>query len=218
MPVVRFPDPRTATEEGVVAVGGDLHPDSLLLAYRQGIFPWPVEGMPLLWFSPAERGVLDFADLHLPRSLVRARRRSALRCTIDKAFAAVIRACADVPRPGQAGTWITPDIITAYVRLHRMGIAHSVDVWHDDRLAGGLYGVDVDGAFAAESMFHREPNASKLALLFLVDHLRAHGLDWLDIEVLSPHLERLGAKAISRDEFLERLRRTRARRLRLFAR
>lgn len=218
MPVLRFPDPRTATEEGVVAVGGDLHPDSLLLAYRQGIFPWPVEGMPLLWFSPAERGVLDFADLHLPRSLVRARRRSTLRCTIDKAFAAVIRACADAPRPGQAGTWITPEIITAYVRLHRMGIAHSVDVWHDDRLAGGIYGVDVDGAFAAESMFHREPNASKLALLFLVDHLRAHGLDWLDIEVLSPHLERLGAKAISRDEFLERLRRTRARRLRLFAR
>src|SRR5512135_1256088 len=123
MPVSEFPDPRSANPEGVVAIGGDLHPQSLLLAYRQGIFPWPVEGLPLLWFSPAERGVLEFAQLHVPRSLARARKRTALRFTIDAAFAAVIRACADTPRPGQDGTWITPHIVAAYTRLHRMGIA-----------------------------------------------------------------------------------------------
>ena len=216
MPVSEFPDPRSANREGVVAIGGDLHPDSLLLAYRQGIFPWPVEGLPLLWFSPSERGVLEFARLHVPRSLARARKRSALRFTIDAAFTAVIRACADTPRPGQDGTWITPQIVAAYTRLHRMGIAHSVDAWNGTRLVGGIYGVDVDGAFAAESMFYHEPYASKLALLYLVDHLCSRGLDWLDIQVLTPHLARLGARPMPRDEFLEKLRRTRTRGLRLF--
>jgi leucyl/phenylalanyl-tRNA--protein transferase len=216
MPVAEFPDPRSANRDGIVAVGGDLHPQSLLLAYRQGIFPWPVEGFPLLWFCPAERGVLEFQDLHLPRSLARARRQTALRLSIDAAFAQVIRACAATPRPGQDGTWITPQIITAYVRLHRMGITHSVEAWRGERLVGGIYGVEVDGAFAAESMFYHEPDASKLALLHLIEHLRARGLDWLDIQVLTPHLARLGAKAISRDEFLGKLRRTRARGLRLF--
>jgi leucyl/phenylalanyl-tRNA--protein transferase len=216
MPVAEFPDPRSANRDGIVAVGGDLHPRSLLLAYRQGIFPWPVEGFPLLWFCPAERGVLEFRALHLPRSLVRARRQTALRFSIDQAFPEVIRACAATPRPGQDGTWITPQIIAAYIRLHRMGIAHSAEAWHGERLVAGVYGVEVDGAFAAESMFHREPNASKLALLHLIDHLRARGLDWLDIQVLTPHLVRLGAKAIPRDTFLEKLRRTRAHGLRLF--
>ena len=217
MPVSEFPDPRSANAEGVVAIGGDLHPDSLLLAYRQGIFPWPVEGLPLLWFSPAERGVLEFAHLHISRSLARARKRTALRFTIDAAFTAVIRACADTPRPGQNGTWITPQIVAAYTRLHRLGIAHSVEAWNGTRLVGGVYGVDVDGAFAAESMFYHEPYASKLALLHLVDHLLRHGLDWLDIQVLTPHLTRLGARPMPRDEFLEKLRRTRARGLRLFS-
>ncbi len=217
MPVSEFPDPRSANPEGVVAVGGDLHPDSLLLAYRQGIFPWPVEGLPLLWFSPAERGVLEFAHLHISRSLARARKHTALRFTIDAAFTAVIRACADTPRPGQDGTWITPQIVAAYTRLHRLGIAHSVEAWNGTRLVGGVYGVDVDGAFAAESMFYHEPYASKLALLHLVDHLLRHGLDWLDIQVLTPHLTRLGARPMPRDEFLEKLRRTRARGLRLFS-
>ncbi len=217
MPVLRFPDPRTATEDGIVAIGGDLHPDTLLLAYRQGIFPWPVEGLPLLWFSPAERGILEFADLHLPRSLAHARRHTTLRFTVDAAFPHVIRACAATSRPGQHGTWITPAMIAAYVRLHRLGIAHSAEAWREEQLVGGIYGVDVDGAFAAESMFHHTANASKLVLLHLIDYLRAHGLEWLDIEVLSPHLARLGAKAISRDTFLEKLRRTRRRGLRLFA-
>lgn len=216
MPVSEFPDPRSANAEGVVAIGGDLHPDSLLLAYRQGIFPWPVEGLPLLWFSPAERGVLEFARLHVPRSLARARKRTALRFTIDADFAAVIRACADTPRPGQDGTWITPQIVAAYTRLHRMGIAHSVEAWNGAHLVGGIYGVEVDGAFAAESMFYREPYASKLSLLYLVDHLRTRGLDWLDIQVLTPHLARLGARSMPREEFLEKLRQTRARGRHLF--
>jgi len=217
VPVHRFPDPRSATRDGLVAVGGDLHPDTLRLAYRQGIFPWPAPGLPLLWFSPPERGILDFADLHVPRSLERACRRSALRLTIDADFPAVIRGCADAPRPGQAGTWITDDIVEAYERLHRLGIAHSAEAWDGSSLVGGIYGVEVDGAFAAESMFYRAPNASKRALLHLVAHLASRGLEWLDIQVLTPHMERLGARVVARDRFLARLAATRARGLRLFA-
>jgi len=216
MPVAAFPDPRSGGSDGIVAVGGDLHPDSLRLAYRQGIFPWPTAGLPLLWFCPPERAVLEFAHLHIPRSLRAARLRAPLQFTIDRAFASVIRACADTPRPGQDGTWITAGMVAAYTRLHRMGIVHSVEAWHGDRLVGGLYGVDVDGAFAAESMFFREPNASKLVVLHLVEHLRGRGLDWIDIQVLTPHMARLGARTISRDAFLARLQETRARRLVLF--
>jgi leucyl/phenylalanyl-tRNA--protein transferase len=210
MAILRFPDPRQADENGIVAIGGDLEPQSLLLAYRQGIFPWPVEGLPLLWFCPAERGVLEFAELHVPRSLERARRLSRFHCTIDAAFPRVIARCAKVPRPGQDGTWITAEIERAYNRLHALGVAHSVETWHGDRLVGGVYGVEVDGAFAAESMFHLSADASKVALLHLIEHLRSRGLDWFDIQVLTPHMERLGAKAIDRDVFLRKLERTRA--------
>jgi leucyl/phenylalanyl-tRNA--protein transferase len=216
--IIQFPDPRSASPEGIVAIGGELVPDSILAAYRQGIFPWPVEKLPLLWFSPPERGVLEFTDLYVPRSLSRARRRSAFRFTVDRAFSEVIHACAATPRPGQHGTWITPAVIEAYSLLHAMGITHSVEVWDGERLVGGLYGVDVDGAFAAESMFYREPNASKLALLHLIDHLRSHGLDWIDVQTLTPHMERLGAKVLSRERFLAKLQRTRRRGLRLFVR
>jgi leucyl/phenylalanyl-tRNA--protein transferase len=216
VPVRRFPDPRSATRDGLVAVGGDLEPATLRLAYEQGIFPWPVQGLPLLWFSPAERGVLEFASLRVPRSLARARRKDPFRLTVDADFSGVIHACASTPRPGQDGTWITDEIVAAYVRLHRLGIAHSVESWAGARLVGGIYGVEVGGAFAAESMFYREANASKLALLHLVDRLSARGLDWLDIQVLTPHMARLGARAMPRDVFLQRLAATRARGLRLF--
>ena len=216
MAIVQFPDPRTASPEGIVAIGGDLHPESILAAYRQGIFPWPVEKLPLLWFSPPERGVLEFDDLHVPRSLERARRRSGLRFSIDVAFPAVIAACARTPRPGQHGTWITPAVVVAYTRLHRMGIAHSVEAWRDEELVGGVYGVDIDGTFAAESMFYTEPNASKLALLHLIEHLRSAGLGWMDIQTLTPHMQRLGAKAIGREDFLAKLHRTRERGFRTF--
>jgi leucyl/phenylalanyl-tRNA--protein transferase len=202
--------------DDIVAVGGDLEPETLLHAYRNGIFPWPAEGLPLLWFCPRERAVLEFERVHFNRSARRARRRGGFRFTVDAAFPAVIDACADMPRPGQNGTWITPEIRSAYTRLHRLGIAHSVEVWRDDVLVGGVYGVDVDGAFAAESMFRRESDASKLALLHLIDHLRTRGLDWLDIQVLTPHLEGLGARVMPRNAFLARLAATRRRGLELF--
>jgi leucyl/phenylalanyl-tRNA---protein transferase len=216
VPPVRFPDPRHASEEGIVAIGGDLELETLVTAYRQGIFPWPVEGLPLLWFSPPERGILEFADLHVSRSLARARRQTKLLFTVDRAFPAVIAACATTPRRGERGTWITPEIRQAYTCLHSVGIAHSVEAWDGGQLVGGLYGVNVDGAFAAESMFHWQDNASKLALLHLIEHLAEGGLDWLDIQVLTPHLARLGAKGIDRELFLRKLRRTRARGLKPF--
>ncbi len=204
------------TQDDIVAVGGDLEPATLLAAYRRGVFPWPVEGLPLLWFCPRERALLDFRDLHLGRSLARARRRTTLRFTLDAAFAHVIEACASTPRPDQDGTWITPAMRAAYLRLHLAGAAHSVEAWQGETLVAGVYGVDADGAFAAESMFHRETDASKLALLHLIDHLGRRGLDWLDVQVMTPHLARLGARAIPRPTFLARLAGTRARGLRLF--
>jgi leucyl/phenylalanyl-tRNA--protein transferase len=203
--------------EDIVAVGGDLRPETLVRAYRHGVFPWPVEGLPLLWFCPAERAVLDFAALRVGRSLARARRRSTLRFTVDADFAGVIRACATAPRPGQDGSWITPAMIVAYERLHARGFAHSVEAWRGPALVGGVYGVAVDGAFSAESMFHAEPDASKLALLALVDRLRAGGVGWMDIQILTPHMERLGARTEPRAAYLARLARTRARGLRPFA-
>lgn len=213
---IEFPDPRTASPEGIVAIGGDLHPDSVLAAYRRGIFPWPVENLPLLWFCPPERAILRFAALHVPRSLSRAARRTHLRFSIDSAFAAVIRGCAGARRPGQEGTWITPDVITAYIRLHEIGVAHSVEAWDGDALVGGVYGVAVDGAFAAESMFYRVTNASKLCILHLIDHLRGRGLDWMDVQTMTPHMARLGAELLDREEFLALLHDTRVRRLSLF--
>lgn len=203
-------------QDDIVGVGGRLDPETLVRAYRRGIFPWPVEGLPLLWFCPRERAILEFARVHVGRSLARARRRSTLRCTVDAGFGAVIRACADTPRPGQDGTWITEEIVAAYTRLHELGIAHSAEAWRGPDLVAGIYGVAIDGAFAAESMFHRESDASKLVLLHLVDHLATAGLDWIDIQVMTPHLERLGAHVVSRGQFLGRLTRTRARGLKLF--
>ena len=216
MAAANFPDPREATRDGVVAVGGRPEPALLEEAYARGIFPWPVDGYPLLWFSPPERGVLFFEELHVPRSLARERRRTRLQFTTDRAFERVIRACADVERAQETGTWIKPWMIRGYCEFHRRGRAHSVEAWEDGQLVGGLYGVDAGGAFAGESMFRLRPNASKLALLFLIDHLRARGLEWLDIQVLTPHMEAFGARLVPREEFLELLSRTQARKLKLF--
>jgi len=219
MPIVHFPDLSLATPDGIVAVGGDLHPDSLRLAYSQGIFPWPQPGYPLLWFCPDPRAILEFDRVHVSKSLQYARRhalRKGWTFTIDYAFGDVVRLCAQVPRCGQRGTWITSEMQTAYLEFHRLGHAHSVEAWRDGCLAGGIYGVDAGGAFAGESMFHLESNASNLALLHLIDHLAERGLDWIDIQVLSPHLESLGARAIGRPEFLQRLASARQRGLRLF--
>lgn len=212
----RFPDPRTATRDGIVAVGGRPEPELLEEAYARGIFPWPVDGYPLLWFSPPERGILFFDELHVPRSLARERRRTRLEFSIDRAFERVIRACAEVERSHETGTWIKPWMIRGYCEFQRRGHAHSVEAWEEGELVGGLYGVDAGGAFAGESMFHLRPNASKLALLFLIEHLGARGLDWLDIQVMTPHMEALGARLVPREEFLQLLARTQRRGLNLF--
>lgn len=213
MPITRFPDPlNLPPDETVVAIGGDLQPESLLLAYRHGIFPWPDPSfVDMIWACPPQRGILAFSELHLPRSLSRARRTSGYTFTFDRAFDLVIAACAAMPRPDQDGTWITKNMLRAYSRFHKLGHAHSIEAWHAGELVGGLYGVDVDGAFAGESMFYLKPNASKLALLHLVDHLKGRGLDWMDIQMVTPHMAALGARAIPRAEFLKRLAATRAR-------
>jgi len=201
-----FVPPRLAGNADVVGVGGPLTPETLLDAYRQGIFPWPIPGYPLLWFCPPRRAVLDFDRMHISRRLARIRRRCALTFTIDHAFDAVISACRHTPRPDQDGTWITSEMQRAYGTFHRLNHAHSVEAWDESgTLVGGLYGVSVRGYFSGESMFHAVPNASKLALLFLLDHLAARGLRWLDCQIMTPHMEAFGAREIPRDEFLDRI-------------
>jgi leucyl/phenylalanyl-tRNA--protein transferase len=210
-----FPDPRYAPSD-VVALGEDLRVDTLREAYRKGIFPWPHDELPLPWFSPRRRAVIFFDELHVGRSLRKAAARNPFTFTIDRDFQSVIRACAAADRPEQDGTWIGRNMIAAYTRLHDAGDAHSVEVWEDDQLAGGLYGVDCGGVFTGESMFYRRPNASKLALLFLVDHLRSRGATLLDCQVMTPHMKALGAREISRSRFLDLLADAQSRGLELF--
>jgi leucyl/phenylalanyl-tRNA---protein transferase len=211
----RFPDPRYAPSD-VVALGEDLDVETLREAYRKGIFPWPHDGLPLPWFSPRRRTVLFLNQIHAGRSLRKAQKRSAFTFTIDRDFPAVIRACADAERPDQDGTWIEPKILRAYTRLHEAGDAHSVEVWDGDVLAGGLYGVDAGGVFTGESMFHRAPDASKLALLFLAGHLASRGATFIDCQVSTPHMKALGARDIARSRFLDLLAHAQAQGLRLF--
>ena len=200
----RFPDPRHARGD-IVAIGEDFAVETLRDAYRHGIFPWPHERLPLPWFSPRRRTVIFFDELHVGRTLRKAMKRSELTYTIDRDFRAVIRACAGTPRPDQDGTWIDERIVAAYTRFHEAGDAHSVEVWHGEELVGGLYGVDAGGLFTGESMFYRASDASKLALLFLVEHLRERGATWLDCQVMTPHMEALGAREIGRGRFLDLL-------------
>ena len=192
----------------IVSFGNELSVKNLSDAYRLGIFPWHIEGMPLPWFCPEKRAVLVFADLHIPRSLAKARRRSTYTYTIDRCFERVIRECSRQPRNGQRGTWITEGFIRSYTEMHREGMAHSVEVWDGDELVGGVYGVDAGGLFCGESMFHLRPNTSKFALLHLVDHLRSRGASWFDSQVMTPHMETLGSTEIPRREFLDKLKRT----------
>jgi leucyl/phenylalanyl-tRNA--protein transferase len=203
--VWRFGDPRDADpDEDLVGIGADLTPGTLLAAYRSGIFPMPDGGVrpPMCWFSPVQRGVIPVEGLVVSRSLRRAVRASEIR--VDTAFEDVVRACADPRRPQG---WITRDIEEAYGELHRLGWAHSVEVWREDVLVGGLYGVAIGGLFAGESMFHRERDASKVALVGLAEILRdEHASDrLLDVQWVTPHLASLGAVEISRDEYLDRL-------------
>lgn len=214
--MLRIINPRQAGDSDIVGIGEDLRPETLIWAYRNGIFPWPMRDTPLLWFCPPERAVIEFTNLHVPRSLARVRRRCPWTFTINRAFERVIEGCRQSPRPDQEGTWITPAMRRAYTALHHLGHAHSVETWDEQgELVGGLYGVAIDGVFTGESLFYRQPNASKLALLFWIDHLQSRGLDWIDIETMTPHMEALGATLIPRDAFLDRLAATHARRLTL---
>ncbi len=190
---------------GIVALGGVLTTETLTKAYENGIFPWPMEDSPLPWVCPPERAILQFNELKIPRSLKKVLKSHPYRVTFDQDFPAVIRACQKASRPGQPGTWITPEMLSAYTELHRIGLAHSVEVWQGSLLVGGLYGVSIRGTFAGESMFHLEPNASKIALIALIEHLQKQGLKWMDIQMVTPHMEQLGAKLISRNRFLQLL-------------
>ena len=193
----RLPDPQTALPNGLLACGGDLEPGTLLAAYRAGIFPWPDSDGRLLWWSPDPRAILPLERFHESRSLRRTRRRDVFRTTRDRAYARVIEGCADRPE----GSWINSAMITAYVTLHELGWAHSVEVWGGERLVGGVYGVAIGGLFAAESMFHRESDASKVALAELVEHLRRREYGLLDVQLLTNHLASLGAMNVARDNY-----------------
>jgi leucyl/phenylalanyl-tRNA--protein transferase len=210
-----FPDPRSARGD-IIALGADLSVATLRDAYRHAIFPWPHERLPLPWFSPRRRAVVFFDEIHVGRTLRKAQKRAGFTFTIDRAFPEVIRACAEAERPEQDGTWIGSDIIAAYIRLHEAGDAHSVEVWSGEELAGGVYGVDSGGIFTGESMFHCEPYASKLALLFLVEHLQSRGSALLDCQVMTPHMAALGARQIPRAKFLDLLAKAQESGIRLF--
>jgi leucyl/phenylalanyl-tRNA--protein transferase len=202
-PVNAFPDPRLALTEpdGLLAAGGDLSAERLITAYRQGIFPWYNEGQPILWWSPDPRLVLFFKQLHISRSLHKRLYRGTYRVTLDQDFLGVIQACASL-RQANEGTWITSEMKVAYLRLHQMGIAHSVETWKDKELVGGLYGLSIGRIFFGESMFSRCSDASKVAFVYLCRQLQRWGFPLIDCQTQSDHLQRLGAQTISRSEFL----------------
>ena len=199
---LRFPDPRTADGEGLVAIGGDLSMPRLRLAYRSGIFPWTVN--PLTWWSPDPRAIFELAQFHVPQSLAKFIRKQPFEITRDRAFCQVMQGCA-APAPGRGQTWVTPEFIEAYTRLYECGHAHSIECWRAGELVGGIYGVSFGGFFAAESMFHRVTNASKVALCHLVGDLRARRFALFDIQVITPATRPLGAVEIPREEYLKRL-------------
>ena len=208
MPVFRlgpepiFPPVHLAEPEGILAIGGDLGPDRLLAAYRQGIFPWYEEGGPILWWSPDPRLVLFLDELHLAQRLRRTIRQGRFETRYDTSFAQVIQACAEVPRTHEDGTWITLEMEQAYIRLHQLGHAHCMESWRGGRLVGGIYGVRVGRCFCGESLFHHETDASKVALAALVERLRQEDVELIDCQVSSEHLLRLGAREIPRSRFL----------------
>jgi leucyl/phenylalanyl-tRNA--protein transferase len=212
MPIAQFPPVEEADDSGLLGIGGDVSVPSLLLAYQSGIFPWPIiDDDVLAWFAPPERSLLFLEEFHIPRSLQKERKKSSFQFTIDRAFDQVIHACSQAEnrydskgRP-QNGTWITEEMVAGYQAFHQAGYAHSVECWDGSDLVGGLYGVSVGGMFAGESMFHKKSNASKLALLFLVDFLKEHSVPWIDCQVMTPLFESFGARDISRDAFMRLL-------------
>ena len=202
---ILFPDPRLADESGLLGVGGDLRPERLLAGYASGIFPWYSEGQPILWFSPDPRFVLAPTALHIGRSLRKTLKKNLYTVTMDTAFEDVISACKTVSRPDQDGTWITADMFAAYCELHRLGYAHSVEVWLGDALVGGLYGVALGGLFSGESMFSQAPDASKVGFVAFVEQLKVWGFGLVDAQVETQTLARFGALSVSREDYLERV-------------
>lgn len=200
-----FPPPEDAHESGVLAVGGDLKPQRLLTAYSMGIFPWPMEGQPLLWHSPDPRFVLTPETFHLPKSLGKTLRKGTFEVRYDTAFAEALDGCARVKRDGQRGTWITEEMREAYCELNRLGFAHSIESWQEGKLVGGLYGVSLGSAFFGESMFAKVPDASKVAFATLVERLGRWKYTLIDCQVETEHLARFGAKHWPRERFLSAL-------------
>lgn len=200
-----FPSPLYTLEAGIIALGIPATVETLYEAYSFGIFPWPHEDMPLLWFCPDQRGVLDFSEFHTPRRLKRELSRHEFGYSWNQDFEMVMRRCQTAVRANEAGTWITDELIEAYIEFHKAGYAHSVEVWQDGKLVGGLYGVCVGGVFSAESMFFNVSPASKAALIFCVESLKAKGLKWIDVQMVSSLSRQFGAKYISKSDFLKRV-------------
>lgn len=211
MPIFRlrkqllFPPVELSEPDGILAIGGDLSPERLILAYQSGIFPWYNEGEPILWWSPDPRMVLYPAELKVSKSMAQVLRSGKFRVTLDTAFADVMTACAETNRKGQPGTWINRDMIKAYTQLHERGYAHSVEVWDGDSLVGGLYGVALGKVFSGESMFSKASNASKAGFITLVRWLQQQGFHFIDCQTHTPHLESLGGRLIPRERFLMEL-------------
>lgn len=205
---VDFPDARDTLAEGIIAIGGVLDVGTLYTAYSKGIFPWPQPGLPMLWFSPEQRGVLEFEDFHVPESLKRFRRRhSEITFTVNTDFHQVLEECSKQPRPGQEGTWISAQMKRAYLEFFKAGYCMSVEVRENNALVGGIYGVLVEGVFSGESMFYRKSNASKLALWRLVEVLSEMGHQWIDVQMVTPVVASMGGKLVDRERYLEMLER-----------
>jgi len=202
---IAFPPPEAASPDGLLAVGGDLRRERLLLAYSKGIFPWFNEGDPILWWSPDPRLVIVPGEIHVSRSLKRAIKARTFRVSFDEAFTEVVQECAAPRGPGRDQTWITRDMQAAYAGLHEAGYAHSVEVWREEQLVGGLYGVSIGGAFSGESMFSAESDASKIALVTLARTLESWKFDFIDCQMPTKHLMSMGARKIPRREFLRML-------------
>ena len=198
-----FPPVSNANEDGFLAIGGDLSPERLVLAYKSGIFPWFEEGDPILWWSPNPRMVLFFEDLVVSKSMRNILNRDTFKVTFNQDFRGVISNCQKIKREGQHGTWITNEMIEAYCKLNELGIAKSVEVWQEGELVGGLYGVDLGNIFCGESMFSKVTNASKVAFIHWSRHLEANNYKLLDCQIYNPHLESLGCREIARDHFIE---------------
>ena len=201
--VLYFPSVTEATSEGILAVGGDLSPERLLLAYKSGIFPWFNPGEPILWWAPNSRMVLFFEDLIVSKSMRTILNRNIFEVTFNQDFKAVISNCRSVKRNGQRGTWISDGMIEAYCKLHELGIAKSVEVWQNEELVGGLYGIDLGNVFCGESMFSKVSNASKVAFISLVNQLKKENYNLLDCQVYNEHLESLGCNEIDREDFMK---------------